>query len=189
MAQERGTEQKSVRYIGSPVGEIGIAEDGKGISDLFFSGEGKLPGAKEQDTALLDKAAAQLGEYFSGKRLRFDLPLSLTGTDFQTSVWKALLEIPYGKTCSYKDVAEKIGSPKAFRAVGMANHRNPVSIIVPCHRVIGQDGSLVGYGGGLPVKDFLLRLERRYVMYREMHIIEDEPGKATDIVDVDKEIW
>ena len=189
MAPERLNEQKYLCYMDTPIGVIGIAEDGKGISDLFFAAGEKTPDAKEHDTPLLKKAVAQLNEYFGGKRLIFKLPLSLKGTDFQLSVWNALQTIPYGKTRSYKDIAEQIDSPKAFRAVGMANNRNPVSIIVPCHRVIGNDGSLVGYGGGIQVKDFLLRLERRYIVYREMHIIEEKPQDMEDIEDVDKDTW
>jgi methylated-DNA-[protein]-cysteine S-methyltransferase len=111
---------------------------------------------------LLKKAATQFVEYFGGKRKAFDLPLTLQGTDFQISVWKALQSIPAGETRSYKDVAALIGNPKACRAVGMANNRNPIAIIVPCHRVIGADGSLTGYASGLPIKQQLLDLEKRF---------------------------
>ena len=112
------------------------------------------------NTPLLAQAINQLEAYFSGERTAFDLPLGAEGTEFQRSVWEALLRIPYGETRSYGQIAEAIGKPKAGRAVGMANHRNPIAIIIPCHRVIGSDGSLVGYGGGINVKTFLLQLER-----------------------------
>ena len=113
-----------------------------------------------QETSLIQTAASQLQEYLDGKRREFSLPLLLEGTPFQKAVWKALLDIPYGETRSYRDIAETIGNPKAVRAVGMANNRNPISFIVPCHRVIGADGSLVGYGGGLALKQQLLDLEK-----------------------------
>ena len=113
----------------------------------------------EQETALIKEANRQLSEYLKGERRMFDLPLNPRGTDFQKRVWRALCDIPYGETRSYKQIAEAIGNPKAVRAVGMANNRNPITIVVPCHRVIGADGKLVGYGGGLEMKEFLLRLE------------------------------
>ena len=164
-----GMAKKSLWYLDTAIGRIGIAEDGDGISDVFFvrSDGGdrlKTPGPPAnmtiRETLLLRKASAQLGEYFSGRRKSFDLPLSYHGTAFQMDDWNALLTIPYGETRSYKQIAEQIGRPKAYRAVGMANNRNPVSIIIPCHRVIGHDGSLVGYGGGLEHKAYLLELER-----------------------------
>ena len=113
----------------------------------------------EQETPLIKEAYRQLSEYLKGERRKFDLPLKPRGTDFQKRVWRALCDIPYGETRSYKQIAEAIGNPKAVRAVGMANNRNPITIVVPCHRVIGADGKLVGYGGGLEMKEFLLRLE------------------------------
>lgn len=113
----------------------------------------------EQETALIKEVYQQLSEYLKGERQMFDLPLNPRGTDFQKRVWQALCDIPYGETRSYKQIAEAIGNPKAVRAVGMANNRNPITIVVPCHRVIGADGKLVGYGGGLEMKEFLLRLE------------------------------
>ena len=158
-------------FLDTPIGRVGIAEDGKGISELFFirqdiSADRDEPEAAAFDgareTPLLIKAAGQLREYFDGKRKSFDLPLSYHGTPFQMEDWEALLTIPYGETRSYKQIAEQIGRPRAYRAVGMANHRNPISIIVPCHRVIGHNGSLVGYGGGLAHKAFLLRFEREH---------------------------
>ena len=116
----------------------------------------------EQETALIKEVYQQLSEYLKGERQMFDLPLNPRGTDFQKRVWQALCDIPYGETRSYKQIAEAIGNPKAVRAVGMANNRNPITIVVPCHRVIGADGKLVGYGGGLEMKEFLLRLETIY---------------------------
>jgi len=114
---------------------------------------------EKRDTLIIKEAAKQLGEYFNGKRKNFDLPLALHGTDFQEKIWKALQLIPFGKTCSYGELAAVIGNPKASRAAGMANNRNPIMIIVPCHRVIGSDGSLTGYAGGLELKKNLLELE------------------------------
>ena len=114
----------------------------------------------EQETALIKEAYQQLSEYLKGERKEFDLPLNPKGTDFQKRVWRALCDIPYGETRSYKQIAKAVGNSKAFRAVGMANNLNPITIVVPCHRVIGADGKLVGYGGGLEMKEFLLRLEK-----------------------------
>ena len=114
-----------------------------------------------QETTLIKEAHQQLSEYLKGERKSFDLPLRMKGTDFQQRVWNALLDIPYGETRSYKQIAEAIGNPKAVRAVGMANNRNPLLIVVPCHRVIGVNGKLVGYGAGIEKKEFLLRLESR----------------------------
>lgn len=115
-----------------------------------------------RDDEQIAPVATQLHEYFKGERLSFDLPLVFKGTDFQKGVWEALRQIPYGETRTYKDIAESIGSPKAVRAVGNANNKNPLSIIVPCHRVIGSSGSLVGYGGGLDKKQYLLELENNH---------------------------
>ena len=114
----------------------------------------------EQETPLIKDAYRQLSEYLKGERKGFDLPLLIKGTTFQQQVWKALLEIPYGETRSYKQIAVAIGNPKAVRAVGMANNRNPLLIVVPCHRVIGANGKLVGYGAGIEKKEFLLKLEK-----------------------------
>ena len=111
---------------------------------------------------LTDKTAAQMEEYFHGDRKSFDVPYLLRGTVFQKEVWKALCQIPYGQTRSYRDIAESLGRPRACRAVGMANHRNPLMLLVPCHRVIGADGSLTGYAGGIELKQFLLQLEKSH---------------------------
>lgn len=117
------------------------------------------PRAIYKETPLIAEAYQQLSEYLSGERRVFDLPLAPKGTPFQQQVWKALQDIPYGETRSYKDIAIAIGNPKAVRAVGMANHRNPLLVVVPCHRVIGKNGTLVGYAAGLDKKEFLLKLE------------------------------
>ncbi len=144
--------------VQSPVGDLTLTEENGALTGLYF-GRRSLEG-EEGLTALLERASRQLEEYFAGKRKQFDLPLSLRGTEFQRQVWAALRDIPYGETRSYGQIAQAVGRPKAVRAVGMANHRNPISIIVPCHRVVGADGSLTGYGGGLENKKFLLALER-----------------------------
>jgi methylated-DNA-[protein]-cysteine S-methyltransferase len=139
--------------------DITITDNGSAITGLFFDRE-RAAGLRKAETPLIQKAAAQIKEYFEGKRRQFKLPLVMHGTEFQLAVWRALQDIPYGETRSYKEIAVSIGRPRAVRAVGMANNRNPISIIVPCHRVIGHDGKLVGYGGGLPLKQYLLELER-----------------------------
>lgn len=125
---------------------------------LYF-GEHEPEGALRKKTKLMEEASKQLKEYFSGERQVFDLPLCPEGTPFQKKVWEALKTIPYGETRTYQEIAVQIGNPKACRAVGGANNKNPISIIIPCHRVIGAGGSLVGYGGGLSLKEKLLRLE------------------------------
>ena len=140
----------------SPVGALRVCQEGNVIVGLYFGGtvsEGAPP------TGLLREAKAQLEEYFSGQRRVFDLPLRFGGTAFQHAVWEALLDIPYGETRSYGQIAAAIGRPKAVRAAGQAIGRNPISIIVPCHRVIGQNGTLTGFGGGLPIKEKLLKGE------------------------------
>ena len=121
----------------------------------------------EHDDEVLEKTGRQLDEYFEGLRRKFDIPVLMVGTDFQRRVWKALMKVPYGVTATYGQIAEDIGSPKAVRAVGNANSANPVSIIVPCHRIIGSNGELVGYGGGLSVKRRLLKLEQRNTRLRD----------------------
>lgn len=118
-----------------------------------------------QTTELLSMATIQLDEYFQGKRTTFSLPFKLTGTPFQLAVWKELQNIPYGKTTSYKEIAQKMNKPKAYRAVGMANNKNPLPIIIPCHRVIGSNGKLIGYAGGLKLKNYLLELEKSHTNF------------------------
>ena len=153
----------NVFYYESELGLIGIAEKDSKITHLFFQNESfPLDGYIERETTVLSDASKQLKEYFEGSRKEFDLPLAPEGTEFMQRVWKALLTIPYGETRSYKQIAELAGNVKACRAVGMANNRNPISILIPCHRVVGADGSLVGYGGGLDKKVRLLELEGSY---------------------------
>lgn len=118
-----------------------------------------------QTTELLSMATIQLDEYFQGKRTTFSLPFKLIGTPFQLAVWKELQNIPYGQTTSYKEIAQKINKPKACRAVGMANNKNPLPIIIPCHRVIGSNGKLIGYAGGLKLKNYLLELEKSHTNF------------------------
>ena len=118
-----------------------------------------------QTTELLSMATIQLDEYIQGKRTTFSLPFKLTGTPFQLAVWKELQNIPYGQTTSYKEIAQKINKPKACRAVGMANNKNPLPIIIPCHRVIGSNGKLIGYAGGLNLKNYLLELEKSHTNF------------------------
>lgn len=136
-----------------------MTEEEGALTGLYF-GRLSRPG-EAGPTALLEEAVRQLREYFAGQRREFDLPLRLRGTAFQMQVWQALQAIPYGEVRTYGEIARAIGKPKACRAVGMANHNNPISIIVPCHRVVGAGGSLTGYGGGLENKRFLLELEKR----------------------------
>jgi methylated-DNA-[protein]-cysteine S-methyltransferase len=131
------------------------------LTGIFFNGA-VLEDFVKNETALIKKTADEIREYFNGERKEFTIPFKLCGTAFQMDVWNALKTIPYGETRSYKEIAALIGRPKAARAVGLANNRNPLSIIVPCHRVIGHNGALVGYGGGLSVKQHLLDIERRF---------------------------
>lgn len=141
------------------IGRIGIAEKDGRITNLYFP-EDKLPEDMEIcETPVLKEAELQLESYLKGEIKEFSLPLEPNGTDFMKGVWASLCEIPYGETRSYKDIAEKIGSPKAARAVGLANNRNPIPIFIPCHRIIGSNGSLTGYRGGLELKKILLEME------------------------------
>ncbi|PKM85123.1 MAG: cysteine methyltransferase [Firmicutes bacterium HGW-Firmicutes-11] len=150
---------KRMIHIDTRLGSIGIAEEDGHITDVFFSSE-TPPQALTEQTPLLKDAAAQIVDYLAGRRRSFDLPLLPCGTEFQKNVWNALLQIPYGQTKTYQEIAEAVGNPKACRAVGNANNKNPISILIPCHRVIGKNGSMVGYGGGLAIKEQLLALER-----------------------------
>jgi methylated-DNA-[protein]-cysteine S-methyltransferase len=148
----------------SPVGPLLLAASDRGLVALHFD-RGDLPPKSPKKQNWVESPekiapyAAELEQYFAGERRDFTIPLDLRGTDFQVSCWRALLEIPYGDTCSYAHIARKVGKPTAFRAVGMANHDNPIAIIVPCHRVLTSDGKLGGYGGGLQTKAKLLKLE------------------------------
>ena len=152
-----------VAYIDTTIGRLGIAERDQFLTHLFFGDEKTAKKAPTNSiakwTPFLREAAREIKEYLAGKRREFEIPIKLTGTDFQLSVWDALRTIPYGQTRSYRDIAEQIGNVKACRAVGMANHWNPIAIVVPCHRVIGTNGSLTGFGGGLALKRQLLELE------------------------------
>lgn len=149
-------------------GPLLIAIDGAGLRHVeFMQGERPvLPQPEwQRDDAALAPFVEQFAAYFAGRLRRFDLPLAATGTPFQQAVWQALCDIPYGETVSYLHIAEAIGNPRAVRAVGAANGRNPLSIIVPCHRVIGRSGELTGYGGGIPIKRWLLALEQESADY------------------------
>ncbi|EOD54281.1 methylated-DNA--[protein]-cysteine S-methyltransferase [Aeromonas molluscorum] len=153
-----------IRYdlLTTDCGPLLIAINEQGLCHVdFLEGERPLPIQDEwqRDAAALAPYLAEFREYFAGERQGFTLPLAAKGTEFQQAVWQALCDIPYGETCSYGEIARRIGRPKAVRAVGAANGRNPLSIIVPCHRVIGQNGSLTGYAGGLAIKQALLKLE------------------------------
>jgi methylated-DNA-[protein]-cysteine S-methyltransferase len=142
----------------SPVGALLLTTDGTGLTGLHFPPH-DVDASWEHDEAAFADVIRQLDEYFAGVRTEFDIPLHPTGTPFQLKVWEQLREIPYGETISYGALARRVASPNASRAVGLANGRNPIAIIIPCHRVIGANGSLTGYGGGLDRKRFLLGLE------------------------------
>ena len=153
----------SYSWVQSPIGRLLLTSDGRHLTGLYMDVGRSMPISRDwvEDGAAGPLAAAieQLQEYFAGTRRRFDLPLQLQGTEFQQRVWRELTEIPYGETWSYGQLAKRIGMPGASRAVGLANGRNPLSILVPCHRVIGANGSLTGYGGGLERKQWLLAHE------------------------------
>ncbi|WP_415900605.1 methylated-DNA--[protein]-cysteine S-methyltransferase [Neptuniibacter sp. QD48_11] len=146
--------------MNTALGSLLIKANNSAITSIHFLQDNEtLP--ELLGNALTNQCVSELSEYFAGKRVRFDVPLAPDGTKFQQSVWNALNEIPYGKTCSYGEVAKKIGNPKAARAIGMANNRNPIPIIIPCHRVLGSNGNLTGYAGGLENKSYLLNLETK----------------------------
>ncbi|HEV3000767.1 MAG TPA: methylated-DNA--[protein]-cysteine S-methyltransferase [Solirubrobacteraceae bacterium] len=149
--------------VETPIGEMVATWDGRGaLTGLWFGARYAGGGGGDRGPATGDDAALrrQLGEYFAGERRAFDLPLAPAGTPWQRAVWAALLEVPYGETVTYAELAARAGRPGAARAAGAANGRNPISVVVPCHRVIGTSGSLTGYGGGLDAKGWLLALER-----------------------------
>ncbi|MCP5456122.1 MAG: methylated-DNA--[protein]-cysteine S-methyltransferase [Thermotogae bacterium] len=153
---------KNVFIYETVLGKIGIAEKENMISDIFFGSE--IPFSEEhimKETELIKKTYSELKLYLDGKLKYFSIPLNPEGTDFRKKVWKELQNIPYGETRSYGEIASATGNSKAGRAVGGANHNNPIAIIIPCHRVIGSDGSLTGYGGGPEIKEFLLNLEQK----------------------------
>ena len=156
---------KYIKYVETKLGKIGIVEENSKIVKVIIDNgnnrNSKDKNVEEKDTKLLLEAKKQLEEYFEGKRKVFDLPLEQEGTEFQKKVWNALEEIPYGETRTYKEVAKMVGNEKASRAVGMANNKNNIPIIIPCHRVIGSNGKLVGYALGLDMKKYLLDLESK----------------------------
>jgi len=147
------------QYLDTPIGTLRLLSNGAQLVNIEFAGQYNATDAVENSDTVLAACAAQLTAYFAGKRRHFDLPLAPRGTPFQLSVWSALAKIPYGELRSYRDIARSIGNSAAVRAVGAANGRNPLPIVVPCHRVIGSNGALTGFAGGLEVKRFLLDLE------------------------------
>jgi methylated-DNA-[protein]-cysteine S-methyltransferase len=148
-----------MRYavINTPIGPLTLQASEKGLASIHFGSA--VPPHAVLDERALREAMGQLQEYFNGTRTRFDLPLDIGGTSFQLAVWNELKKIPFGETRTYGEIARSIGKPGAARAVGMANHENPVAIVIPCHRVVGSDGSLTGYAGGLDLKKKLLEIE------------------------------
>ena len=146
--------------IDSPLGKLTLAEEEGKLTHLLFGAHNL--GGQNGENDFLRTVKSQLEEYFAGRRKRFDIPVAPRGTDFQLKVWAALQQIGYGDTASYKQIARMIGNPGACRAVGGANNKNPISIVIPCHRVVGVSGSLVGYGGGMDKKVYLLQLENRH---------------------------
>lgn len=152
-----GNNMKYTHTYKTIIGNIEIAEETGYIIGVNFNTESNI---EDKETELIKETYKQIKEYLEGKRKIFDIPIKMKGTEFQKKVWKELTKIPYGETRSYKQIAEGIGKPKASRAVGMANHNNPIAIIVPCHRVIGTNNKLVGYAGGLDIKEKLLRIEK-----------------------------
>ena len=147
------------QYLDTPIGTLRLVSNGAALVSIEFEGQHGTDDSSATRDAVLAACAAQLTDYFAARRHQFDLPLAARGTPFQQSVWNALAAIPYGELRSYRDIALTIGKPTAMRAVGAANGRNPLPIVVPCHRVIGSNGMLTGFAGGLAVKKFLLQLE------------------------------
>ncbi|MGL6114268.1 MAG: methylated-DNA--[protein]-cysteine S-methyltransferase [Cetobacterium sp.] len=174
--------KKKYAIYDSPIGEIKIEYEKEVVKDLYVKDKFFLE--KGECSPITDLCYSQLLEYLKGERKEFSIPLSLEGTEFQKKVWEALKEIPYGKTVSYKDIAIAIGNPKGARAVGMANNRNPIMIIVPCHRVIGKNGKLVGYGGGLPLKEKLLEIEKnnRFAELLNRDTLNEEEKKELQLM-------
>ena len=153
---------KSIYFYRTDIGKIAIEANSKAITNVYFPNDEVPLDVEVEETQLLKEAGKQLRGYLSGEIQQFTLPLEYEGTEFMRLVWKALGEIPYGETRCYQDIAELINKPKAVRAVGLANNRNPLPIFIPCHRVIGKNGKLTGYAGGLEVKNHLLTLEKKY---------------------------
>ena len=150
-------------FVESPIGPLMLSSDGESLTGLYMGKPSKRPNtdswAEDAQHPVLKETARQLDEYFKGHRRRFELPLKFNGTQFQQRVWRALTEIPFGETRTYGQLARQLDNPSACRAVGLAHGKNPIAVIVPCHRVIGADGSLTGFGGGLPRKEWLLSHE------------------------------
>ena len=167
------------KVISSPVGKLKLVASGKGLAAILWERENPRrvplgPMTEAPANELLLETERQLGAYFDGKLKRFTLPLDFKGTEFQKSVWKALLAIPFGETRTYAAIAKQLGRPEASRAVGAANGRNPISIIAPCHRVLGSSGKLTGFAGGLAAKRYLLGLEGRKASSRDGGTVKEE---------------
>jgi methylated-DNA-[protein]-cysteine S-methyltransferase len=154
------TEQRYFTEFASPLGSLLLVSNGEALTGLYLDGLEEREDGWKQDNGPFRAVREQLQAYFAGELIDFDLPLAPEGTEFQRKVWNALRRIPFGRTCSYADVARRVGNPQAMRAVGAANGRNRIAIVVPCHRVIAADGTLGGYGGGLDRKEWLLRHEK-----------------------------
>ncbi|OLS03645.1 methylated-DNA--[protein]-cysteine S-methyltransferase [Tissierella creatinophila] len=150
---------KNLYFYDTILGVVGIIDDESSIIEVFY-GKEEREGCYVYESPLIKETYRQLKLYLEGQLKKIDVPIHFEGTEFQVKVWKALMDIPYGETRSYKDIAKKVESPKAYRAVGMTNNKNPISIIVPCHRVIGANGKLIGYGGGIDIKKKLLDIEK-----------------------------
>lgn len=163
----RDNERVTSAVLASPVGALGVRVGDDGVYEIRFLRDAATDDAAVADDPVLRSVCEQLDAYFAGELTTFDLPLALAGSPFQRRVWEALLEVPYGHTCTYKELAETVGGSANPRAVGSANGSNPIPIVVPCHRVVGADGTLVGYGGGLDTKRALLELEARVRITRE----------------------
>lgn len=162
------TNQNQYTIMKTPIGSLLIAENSSGVAAIIFNGDSySIPESWHRVKNLSSEVMMQLQQYFNGERYEFDLPLAPEGTPFQLDVWRALEKIPYGETVSYLDLAKKIGKPAAVRAVGAANGANPLPIVIPCHRVIGHNGKLIGYGGGLEKKQYLLSMESLYLGLRK----------------------
>lgn len=152
---------KYYKKMNSPLGVLTLIEEDNYLTEIRFENEVvNLDNAINKDTLILNKTEKELNEYFNKSRKTFDIPLKPKGTKFQLKDWEELSKIPYGKLCTYKDIAIKINCPKGYRAVGLANNKNPIPIIIPCHRVIGSNKKLVGYSSGLHIKEYLINLER-----------------------------
>lgn len=168
MKQTKTTQRDIANHysiVKSPIGDLMLVADSAALTGVYFAGCDHIPAASSRWTGdghhpVLEQTAEQLREYFSGKRKDFSLPLRLAGTEFQERVWREIARIPYGQTITYSDLAKRAGAPRAIRAAGTTTGRNPVSIIIPCHRVVGKNGAMCGFAGGLKRKQYLLALEK-----------------------------